>query len=188
MKTVLIFSSLLCVVLSVTDANVPAEAAPVKEEGKSGSVPEVEAESAVVAAGSSADLPQARIGFCLNGWHAFRGNCYRLVNNPGTWSSAEAYCANFEGSLASAHSIWEYNFLQRLVKTGEHTYAWIGGYFFLNDWRWEDGTQFDYQKWGSVASTSSYQCLVINSEESKGWTNHGCTRLFPFVCQLRAIC
>ena len=40
-------------------------------------------------------------------------------------------CAEKEGSLVSAHSPLEYNFLQRLAKTGGHTFAWLGGYNFL---------------------------------------------------------
>lgn len=42
----------------------------------------------------------------------------------------QSFCAEFDASLASVHNTWEYNFLQRMVKTGDHTFAWIGGYFF----------------------------------------------------------
>lgn len=42
----------------------------------------------------------------------------------------QSFCASFGGSLASVHNIWEYNFLQRMVRTGGHTFAWIGGYYF----------------------------------------------------------
>lgn len=40
------------------------------------------------------------------------------------------FCASFGANLASVHNIWEYSFLQRLIKTGDHSFAWIGGYYF----------------------------------------------------------
>ncbi|XP_029913626.1 ladderlectin-like [Myripristis murdjan] len=185
MKTLLILSAILCAALSIEAATVvPAEAA---AEEQAAANPEVEAGGAV-AFGRAAVLPQARLSFCLDGWHSFRGNCYLLVNTPETWRNAESYCASFEGSLVSVHSIWEYRFLQRLAKTGGHSLAWMGGYFFQGDWRWEDGTLFDYSNWEPLSSTSSYQCLQLNSDESKGWSNHGCSMRFPFICELRSNC
>ncbi|XP_071403347.1 snaclec coagulation factor IX/factor X-binding protein subunit B3-like [Centroberyx affinis] len=184
MKTLLILSAVLCVALSVRAATVvPAEAAAVEQEETPAPNPEVEAEADVAAV-----LPQARLSFCLDGWHSFRGNCYLLVNDYDTWRNAESYCATFESSLASAHSLWEYRFLQRLAQTGGHTVAWMGGYYFQGDWRWEDGSQFDYNNWDSVSSTNSYQCLQLSSDESKGWSNHGCNMFFPFICELRSNC
>ncbi|TNN50555.1 Ladderlectin [Liparis tanakae] len=76
----------------------------------------------------------------------------------------KAYCASYDGNLASVHNIWEFNFLQRLVQTGGHTLAWIGGYYFEGAWRWVDGSVFNYHKWGSVSSTDIYQCLHLNSQ------------------------
>ena len=42
----------------------------------------------------------------------------------------QSFCAGFGGTLASVHNIWEYQFLQRMVKTAGHAFAWIGGYYF----------------------------------------------------------
>uniref|UniRef100_A0A668A9B9 C-type lectin domain-containing protein n=1 Tax=Myripristis murdjan TaxID=586833 RepID=A0A668A9B9_9TELE len=164
MKTLLILSAILCAALSIEAATGETESL------KLGLI------------------FAARLSFCLDGWHSFRGNCYLLVNTPETWRNAESYCASFEGSLVSVHSIWEYRFLQRLAKTGGHSLAWMGGYFFQGDWRWEDGTLFDYSNWEPLSSTSSYQCLQLNSDESKGWSNHGCSMRFPFICELRSNC
>ncbi|KAF7650520.1 hypothetical protein LDENG_00124940 [Lucifuga dentata] len=185
MKTFLILSAFLCISVSIRAATVPpAEGAAVREENTAPKS-EVESETAV-AVGRSAVLPQTRLGFCLDGWESFRGNCYLLVNHPDSWTNAERYCGNFEGSLASVHGIWEYHFFQRLVKTGGHSFAWLGGYFFQGAWRWEDGTPFNYNNWGSVGNPNSYQCLQLNSEA--GWSNHGCNMPFPFICQLRSNC
>lgn len=45
-------------------------------------------------------------------------------------SCLQSFCASFGANLASVHSIWEYEFLQRLLKTGGHSFGWIGGYYF----------------------------------------------------------
>ncbi|KAM7393937.1 hypothetical protein PAMP_020771 [Pampus punctatissimus] len=182
MKIPLMLSVILYVALSIKAATVaPAEAA--AEPQQDDPAPNSDMDAA-------AGLHNARFGFCLDGWLSLGDSCYYLNNNVDTWTNAERYCADFDSSLASVHSIWEYNFLQRMVKTGGHTFAWIGGYHFQGDWRWEDGSQFNYLNWepGTESSTDFYQCLQLNSQESKGWSNHGCSMRFPFVCQRRSNC
>ncbi|XP_034717121.1 ladderlectin-like [Etheostoma cragini] len=206
MKILLVFSVLLCAALSTRAATVvPAEAVAVPQENKPAAKSVVPDEAAAVpeenkpAPKSGIEalcfitlisflIVPARFDFCLDGWHSFRGNCYYLANFNYPWSNAESYCASFGGSLASVHNILEYNFLQRLVKTGGHTLAWIGGYYFQGFWRWEDGSVFDYRNAGSMSSTSSYQCLQVNSQTSQGWSNNGCSLSYPFVCQINPTC
>ncbi|XP_032380501.1 ladderlectin-like isoform X1 [Etheostoma spectabile] len=207
MKILLVLSVLLCAALSTRAATVfPAEAAAVPQENKPAPksvvpdeadavpqenkpVPKSEMDADTDVADSREPVqPHARFDFCLDGWHSFRGSCYYLANFNYPWSNAERYCASFGGSLASVHNILEYNFLQRLVKTGGHTLAWIGGYYFQGFWRWEDGSVFDYSNPGSMSSTASYQCLQVNSQTSKGWSNNGCSTSYPFVCQINPTC
>ncbi|KAF3687105.1 Ladderlectin Precursor [Channa argus] len=130
----------------------------------------------------------ARVQFCLDGWLSFRGNCYFLSNNADTWSNAESFCGEFEASLASVHNIWEYNFIQQTVKTGGHTLAWIGGYYFQGNWRWEDGSLFNYHRWQTESPAHNYQCIQLNSQESRGWSNQICDVHLPFVCQKTPDC
>ncbi|XP_056228907.1 ladderlectin-like [Seriola aureovittata] len=144
-------------------------------------------EDTAVAAGRPAGLRQTRFSFCLDGWQSFSGKCYFLANHPDSWADAERFCASYDGSLASVGSIWEYNFLQRMVKTGGHAFAWIGGYYFEGEWRWEDGSRFDYSNWDTSRSTAYHQCLLLNSQVSKGWSNNRCNMPFPFVCQVRQL-
>ncbi|CAK6976105.1 ladderlectin-like [Scomber scombrus] len=180
MKNLLILSVILCAALSIRAATAaPAEATAVPQEDNH--VPNSEVAAA-------ADQPQARFGFCLDGWTNYGGSCYYLGNNAVTWRYAESFCAGFDSSLASVHSIWEYHFLQRMAKTGGHTFAWIGGYYFQGKWSWEDGSRFDYHNWEITSSTDAYQCLQLNSQESRGWSNHGCRMRFPFICKQRSNC
>ncbi|KAK2815540.1 hypothetical protein Q5P01_026007 [Channa striata] len=180
MKTASIVSVVLCAALSIRAATVvPAS---VQQEDKPAPnlahLSDVDADAAVL----------NTFTFCLDGWLSFRGNCYFLYNNADTWSNAESFCAEFEASLASVHSIWEYNFLQQIVKTGGHTLAWIGGYYFQNNWRWEDGSQFNYHKWQTQSPPHNYQCIQLNSQDSRGWSNQICDVHLPFVCQKTPDC
>ncbi|KAM9363219.1 snaclec A8-like [Symphorus nematophorus] len=194
MKTLLMLSVILCVALSIRAAAVvPAEAAAVQQEDTAAQEPEVHADAAVaadtpVAAVRGAVRAQARSQFCLGTWQSYGDSCYFLNNNPDTWRNAERYCADFQGNLASVKNIWEYNFLQRMVRNAGHTFAWIGGYFFEDDWRWEDGSAFNYHNWQTTGSTERYQCLQLDSQESRGWSNHGCSTPAPFICKVKPSC
>uniref|UniRef100_A0A3B5K492 C-type lectin domain-containing protein n=1 Tax=Takifugu rubripes TaxID=31033 RepID=A0A3B5K492_TAKRU len=130
----------------------------------------------------------ARFSFCLDGWTSFRGSCYYLGNSADSWANAEDFCGSFGASLASVHNIWEYSFLQRLMKTAGHSFAWIGGYYFEGAWRWEDGTPFDYDNWDKEDSPDLFQCLQMDSQVGQGWSSHDCSTPFPFLCKLNPNC
>ncbi|XP_041790214.1 ladderlectin-like [Chelmon rostratus] len=144
--------------------------------------------SVILCAALSVGAATARFDFCLDGWLSFRGDCYFLANFADTWRNAETFCSHYDANLASVHNIWQYNFLQRMAKTGGHTFTWIGGFYFQDDWRWIDGSVFGYHNWETAASIDQYQCLQLNSQGSKGWSNHGCSMHFPFICQARPNC
>ncbi|KAK0152573.1 Ladderlectin [Merluccius polli] len=132
----------------------------------------------------TAGRPQARLNFCLDGWVMYRSKCYYLENNPASWGAAETGRAAWRRPTVPL----EYRFLQRLALTGGHPFAWLGGYNFLGEWRWEDGSVFNFHNWESMASTSDYQCLHLNTEGDKGWSNHGCEVFFPYICEMSSNC
>ncbi|TNM86066.1 hypothetical protein fugu_008337 [Takifugu bimaculatus] len=190
MKTLLVIALVHCVALLIQGAAVPpADAEP--QEAKTAPEPDaVPANSA-----NRAALRQARFSFCLDGWTSFRGSCYYLGNSADSWAYAEVgqhlfmtSAAAFGASLASVHNIWEYSFLQRLMKTAGHSFAWIGGYYFEGAWRWEDGTPFDYDNWDKEDSPDLFQCLQMDSQAGQGWSSHDCSTPFPFLCKLNPNC
>jgi len=188
MKSLLVLCVLLCAALSVRAAVVQtAEVVDVKEEdvavkvnlGTQRSVLEGLAE-VVEDPTKEAPVP---FGSCPSPWHGYQGKCYLLVNEHRTWTDAEAHCGGMQASLASAHSFWEYSVMQNLARTAGHRYAWMGGYYFLNRWRWDDGTVYSYQNWYSQSSTSSNQCLRLDTYESRGWSNAHCSNgRYPSIC------
>ncbi|XP_070684367.1 type-2 ice-structuring protein-like isoform X2 [Pempheris klunzingeri] len=164
MKTELLIS-LLCVTLSAADVAV----ADVQQE-----------EAALPASeGASSNCPQ--------GWQPYQDNCYLLVNLTYSWSNAEFLCESLGASLASAHNLWEDRFLKQLAWKAGFLTAWIGGYRFQGFWRWDDGTPFNYNNWYSHNSPSSYDCLYLNSQDSRGWSNVRCHLGHPFICSLKVI-
>ncbi|KAM3864713.1 ladderlectin-like [Diretmus argenteus] len=127
-----------------------------------------------------------RFSSCPSNWDKYQGSCYLMVNTHMSWSSAEAHCAGHQANLVSAHSLWEYNFLKQMARNSLKSSAWMGGFYFQGRWRWEDNTQYDYQNWYSQSSTSSYQCLHLNSFETRGWSNANCNSALPFICVRRS--
>ncbi|KAM9362926.1 ladderlectin-like [Symphorus nematophorus] len=98
-----------------------------------------------------------------------------------TWHNAEFLCESLGSSLASAHNIWEYSFLQQLAWRAGYLTAWLGGHKFQGYWRWEDGTPFDYNNWYST----SYDCVHLNSQEYRGWSGGNCATAHPFICSYK---
>jgi len=190
MKSLLVLCVLLCAALSVRAATVlSAEDVAVKEEDVAPFVAVEAAEESIQQALEDEGInasPQVRFGGCPGNWHGYQGKCYLMVNDLRTWSDAEAHCSSQQASLASAHSFWEYSFMQQLARTAGHSYAWMGGYYFQSRWRWDDGTAYSYQNWYSQASTGSYQCIHLNTYESRGWSNGNCVSRYGSICSRSA--
>ncbi|KAJ0051085.1 hypothetical protein NL108_012272 [Boleophthalmus pectinirostris] len=121
---------------------------------------------------------------CPHGWQQYNGACYLLVNLSYSWTNADAMCQSLGASLASVHNLWEYSFLKQLTWRAGFLTAWIGGYRFQGFWKWDDGSAFDYNNWYYLQG-SSYDCVFLNSQESRGWSSERCNILHPFICSTR---
>jgi len=108
---------------------------------------------------------------CPTGWTRFQGACYKLYKEIKTWADARAYCLTQQADLVSVHSEEEENFVKQLVD-GYDT-IWLGGMDikFDGQWRWSDGTPWDYQNWQPGKPGVSEGCVEFGS---KGWNDvHG---------------
>ncbi|XP_051242138.1 regenerating islet-derived protein 4-like [Dicentrarchus labrax] len=101
---------------------------------------------------------------CPQGWQPYHNSCYLLVNLTYTWTNAEFLCESLGASLALAHNLWEYNFLKQMTWKAGFLAAWLGGYRFQGYWKWDDGTPFNYNNWYKHTSSSSYDCIYLNSQ------------------------
>lgn len=48
----------------------------------------------------------------------------------------------------------------------------VTGLFHQGDWRWEDGSLFNYHQWESISFPEHFQCLQLSSQSEK--RNHTC--------------
>ncbi|XP_047433911.1 ladderlectin-like isoform X2 [Mugil cephalus] len=187
MKALLILSVILGCVLAATAAAVGAAEAVPQELQKDNQLVENEAEvfvpevkeSVEVSAGEEASPAQGRFFSCPSGWVRYKGDCYQFVASSTSWTSAVANCARSGSSLASAHDLFDYSFLQDLTTRAGYTTAWMGGFYFQT-WRWLDQSPFSYSNWHSQTSVSSRQCIYLNARA--GWSNNVCTVSYPFIC------
>ena len=139
---------------------------------------------------------------CSDGWTYFpnTGQCYRYFNQKLTWTEARAVCQNVNGGdLVSIHNKETNDFLYPLPRTSpdHHYYAWIGARRAdeHSDWRWSDGSSWDYSNWGTGKPTNlrtdDYGGInggeeFVNSQTIGFWDNTDKTddvRGAPFLCQ-----
>uniref|UniRef100_A0A3Q2WFZ3 Ladderlectin-like n=1 Tax=Haplochromis burtoni TaxID=8153 RepID=A0A3Q2WFZ3_HAPBU len=118
--------------------------------------------------------------FCPDGWFSYGPRCFKFINSPRSWFSAEEYCNSLGGNLASVTNLREYSFLQQMTQTAGQTTAWLGGFRLQNQWLWIDREGFYYTNWYSQSSSSSYPCLFLRS--TYGWGNTLCTSSYSFIC------
>ncbi|XP_029695158.1 ladderlectin-like [Takifugu rubripes] len=204
MKTVLIFSVLLCAALAAPaeveekSPEMPAgsNSQPVEEQMAAAPAEEVVSEDENGGAGGaekeSKMLPEeedegsdpasrnARINFCPSGWFTYGYRCYIFVNSPMNWYSAKDHCKSLGANLASVSSPREYSFLQQITKTAGQSTAWLGGFYREGRWLWIDNEGFYYTNWYSQASAVRYPCMFLYS--TFGWSNTLCTSAQRFIC------
>uniref|UniRef100_A0A914QPP3 C-type lectin domain-containing protein n=1 Tax=Panagrolaimus davidi TaxID=227884 RepID=A0A914QPP3_9BILA len=74
-------------------------------------------------------------------------SCYGIPKYDGTmiFDVAQEYCKGISGFAASVHSYEELEFVRSLVYLiDENTAAWTSGGYGDEEWRWGDGTPWDF--------------------------------------------
>nr|XP_046234759.1 ladderlectin-like [Scatophagus argus] len=117
---------------------------------------------------------------CPYGWQGFNGRCYYFNSESLTWPQADASCANAGASLVSVHSPQEYSFLYHQAIAYGFSQAWLGGFYFDNQWMWLDGSWFYPGFFTQLSPDSIYPCL--STYTTNGWSNFDCNESFPSFC------
>ncbi|XP_051242144.1 ladderlectin-like [Dicentrarchus labrax] len=198
MKTVLVLSVLLCAAFAapVEEQEQTKEAAVEAPKEQMGAAPEMEdkmmkdeeifvPEDSVLVPRNAhvfeeAAAPESRYNFCPDGWFSQGSRCFKFINSPMSWYSAEEHCNSLGAHLASATNPREYNFLQQLTQTAGQSIAWLGGFNLQGRWMWIDREGFYYTNWYSPSSSSSYPCVYLRI--SNGWGNTQCGSAYRFIC------
>ncbi|XP_051781994.1 ladderlectin-like [Erpetoichthys calabaricus] len=134
-------------------------------------------------------------GDCPYFWEAFNGTCYSYFDQQLRYDDAKDVCRRAGGNLASVHSAEENQFILSLNGgyDGVFPYAWLGG--LVGDegkWRWEGGSEFDFQNWAVDQPRQCYwrfDNLVINYRDKQTlgqWTCLYYRFKLPFVCKKRS--
>jgi len=138
---------------------------------------------------SNKDAIAAHHTVCLKSddWREFENRCYRLFNSTKDWSSARAHCQSLHAELASIHSSTEQDFVYNMIKDLGRSYIWIGGNDHLveGQYKWSDGTTWDYNGWYSGQPNSASDRVVGMSPTRNGeWFDRPETGVYGFVCKI----
>ena len=90
---------------------------------------------------------------CPNDWEEEGGRCYLWPNIKKTWHDAELYCNKEDGHLASVTNKRIHDYIWSKKKLlDKSTEFWIGGTDEEQEgnWRWADGSPWDFTFWGST--------------------------------------
>ena len=105
---------------------------------------------------------------------------YILATSSMNFNGANAYCSQTYGTtLASIHNsaqTQEANFLCSNI------HCWIGLEYRIHtdDWKWSDGTNFDYENWGDGEPNFADQhCVHLVNQQ---WADSPCTNSYQFLC------
>ncbi|XP_053285261.1 ladderlectin isoform X2 [Pleuronectes platessa] len=190
MKTLILLTVVLSSVLAVTakpvEAVEPVEETRELQEENLVSVAEHEAGEFVpegepeMSPEEMAPSVKGRFFVCPAGWERYKSSCYLFVSAGKSWSNAAANCKSFGATMASAHDLFEYSFLQQLTRRAGSSVAWMGGLYFQG-WRWVDQSPWNYNFWSAQHTVSRYQCLHVNT--GAGWANNNCGITWPSICR-----
>ncbi|KAJ8008551.1 hypothetical protein DPEC_G00106070 [Dallia pectoralis] len=126
---------------------------------------------------------------CPDGWHQNGHRCFSFYPVWATWVSAESYCSQSGGNLASIHSPDQQVFIQDLVKRHTNQPVWIGGYDITQKgvWLWSDGSVF-YNFHGEeepIFSGHGKYCMELQTGGGRGWNDASCEELRFYVCSMK---
>ena len=104
---------------------------------------------------------------------------------------ANNFCKARLGHLVSIHSKKEMTFLKDEIVQNVTSLIWIGGLkskWPANNWKWTDGSAFDYFNWwnNQPNDLGSPLCTWIDKKLGFKWGDGGCSHKFPFICKKKS--
>ncbi|XP_034146254.1 uncharacterized protein LOC109615082 isoform X3 [Esox lucius] len=125
---------------------------------------------------------------CPAGWHQNGHRCFSFYPVWATWVSAESYCSQRGGNLASVHSPDQQVFIQDLVRKHTDQPVWIGGYNVAQEgvWLWSDGSAFeDFPREEEPRYSGHKNCMELHTGGGRGWNDASCEKLRFYVCSMK---
>ena len=120
-------------------------------------------------------------------WDQFEHSCYRVFQNNQDWFTARDLCLLEDADLASIHSAAEQEFIRNLGLLVHTSSMWIGGKMGVNDFEWDDGSEFNYDYWSPNEPDHNGECIVELYNDSGDsvyeWFDEPCTGKYYYVCK-----
>ena len=122
---------------------------------------------------------------CPRGWYRYGYSCYKEFTEKKTWFQALDFCRNIDSDLLSIRDKNETNAMFNKY-LGSRLRYWIGlSDLDKNDrFEWSDGTDFNYENWGS-SEPNRYNGLedCVELRSSGTWNDANCYVSLNFVCE-----
>lgn len=107
----------------------------------------------------------------------FNGHKYCYITTNMSWGDAESLCVSKGGHLVSINSLEEQDFIQDMIDSVGKDNTWLGGYLEDGEWKWTDGSDFDYSNWDTdkpdnYQGTEKYIKFPRNDFSFESWEAH----------------
>lgn len=128
--------------------------------------------SAAGGGGGNPAVPAAPVLACPDGWVGYRGVCYYLSREEGSWEQGQERCSSLGASLAVLRMSWELEFLSRLKGNIDY---WLGLRREGERLEWVDGSRFNetFPVHGQGA------CVYLNNHAV---ASSSCSQHRPYIC------
>jgi len=124
----------------------------------------------------------------INGWNEFEDHCYKIFNDDSFetgWNEAKDICLSHDANLASIHSQDEDDFITSISVNVKTHSVWFGLYWDNEEFKYEDGSIFDYSNWDSSNSEPDEDgCVLKACGYDYRWWDSDCDAFVgQFVCK-----
>ncbi|KAF7653995.1 hypothetical protein LDENG_00075190, partial [Lucifuga dentata] len=138
---------------------------------------------------SSISPPPTTQSPCPAGYISWYKNCYKLVDEPTDWTSAQKACEQQpDGNLASIDMSYDQAFVAGVVLQGKAD-AWIG--LRRQDdgsYKWTDGWPVLFTQWGpgEPSNIKDEGCVSMHASPffHGTWNDTKCDQAKPYICKI----
>ncbi|XP_037122311.1 C-type mannose receptor 2-like isoform X2 [Syngnathus acus] len=119
--------------------------------------------------------------YCNPGDFLYRDSCYHFEGMKRTWEAAERFCEEWNGHLASVHSLVDSQFLAAHASYVGGVQSWVGLKKNKNNFEWSDATPTGNIAWVLNRPTGRGDCCALSpTGQVEDWP---CTNIRPFICK-----
>ncbi|KAM9794512.1 uncharacterized protein LOC133163674 isoform X2 [Syngnathus typhle] len=119
--------------------------------------------------------------YCNPGDFLYKDSCYHFEGMKRTWEAAERFCEEWNGHLASVHSLVDSQFLTAHASYVGGVQSWVGLKKNKDNFEWSDATPTGNIAWVLNRPTGLGDCCALSpTGQIEDWP---CTNNRPFICK-----